>query len=925
MKLKNTSSKSEKRRYLLYLMLTTVFIIGFFTFLYIIEHGPLPQVIIRKQTDAKIKISAGTDPEGIALFESAENDNAAFSTRSVALIANETYRMVVSNTSGDSVTVVISLPSYIVVPSDSENAADSSNHISLNIDKGSNAAFSIQSYKDIDYLPSFTVSRSGKTIQYISDYDSLKTALSSSGKAAEINLLADINSDVEEDLIFYRPVAFFYGDHTLSVNGNIIFESAGEGTFQMTGNGDTVKASGFFANAPKCAVEISHPFYTFEKDCTEYYITAWHYNGSYLNATKFPVASYAMLSALADNDRYPKLSDGSSIIFTSAFSLEDSVMIEKAVSLKFNKKIDPGDYSISVFSRAEAALTYSGGSNYDYTHLFLDLPASSIIWSGKGAPGELYVSEQMNVKSYNGIALRDKYGIGGYCMGDVTYFAIRSAENTEFPSDVVFIQEGNVLVGYTESYSIDISQLTSVDIAYKTTKCKLSFPAYMKNNDGTVDISSEPICILTDTYGNTRILKIKLKRTGKGIPVVNIDIDGGVTVLDKDIYQNAVISIDSFGRFDFNSLYDTIITVRGRGNSTWKKFDKKPFRISFSQATELFGLKEGTEWIFVANYADKSLMRDRIAYEMAKLLDNMDYAPTQYCVDVFINGSYAGVYTCGAQLEVGKGRIELGEGDGADVGYVVEVGGVDDGVHIKNIDYFHAGLIKFALVRYPDKKTRTISQFNYIKSYFMKVNNAIVNLDNYEEYIDVDSFVDWLILQELSNNTDSSFRRSCYFTKQPGGKLKMGPPWDFDIAFGNFIEDDIDYDTWASYTYHNPTETNVDTSKDYVGTTWAKYLLSDPAFVKLLQKRWLEVKDALVSCALNEIDLTSADIAPSAKENFMVWNILNTRVSLERRDVTKYNTFEKQVQYLKDFIVKRSEWMTSKLEQMMKEFEEKSK
>ncbi|MPN28112.1 hypothetical protein SDC9_175551 [bioreactor metagenome] len=117
----------------------------------------------------------------------------------------------------------------------------------------------------------------------------------------------------------------------------------------------------------------------------------------------------------------------------------------------------------------------------------------------------------------------------------------------------------------------------------------------------------------------------------------------------------------------------------------------------------------------------------------------------------------------------------------------------------------------------------------------------------------------------------------------------------------------------------------MDTSKDYVGTTWAKYLLSDPAFVKLLQKRWLEVKDALVSCALNEIDLTSADIAPSAKENFMVWNILNTRVSLERRDVTKYNTFEKQVQYLKDFIVKRSEWMTSKLEQMMKEFEEKSK
>jgi len=804
---------------------------------------------------------------------------------------------------------------------DSLVAASGKITVTLSSEESVNVSLSSRSESE-PFLPEIIVTNDGNTVSYITSSSDLLSALSDTSSTREVVLMNDITVEDENDIIVKKSCAVFVGEHSLIIPGRIIFDYTEEGTFQISGGEGTISASGFIANAPLSAVLIEYPFFDIPEEKLGYYVTARKYNSSRLRAVEYPVYSVEELTALASDEEYPKLFDTAEIIFQAPITLTDDIVFNHAVTLDINEELTVNDHTISVITGSSASITVKDStSGVDYSSFIYDAPNCSLSWSGRTAPGPLYVAERMNLLTYGGKNLREIYGIGGYCMGTVESFVIRASDNPVSKEDIIFTAEGNVLTGYISDYSLDESELTNIDIAYKVKDCKLTFPAYMKNDDGTVDLTYEPVCTITDTYGNSKIFRIKLKRGGKEIPVVNIKIDGGVDVLAKEDYQNAVVSIEAIGRYGFDDLYDTEITIRGRGNSTWKNFDKKPLRLHFPQDISIFELPEGKDWILLANYTDKSLMRNRIANEIAKKLDNLPYAATQYCVDVFVNGSYQGVYTFGENLDVSPSRIALTDTGNADTGFLIEIGGVDNGVHVRNVDFFHAGLIKFALVKHPDELTRTTSQVLFIKNYFKDADKAVKKMSGYEEFIDIDSVIDWLILHELSNNTDSSFRRSCYFIKQPGEKLQMGPAWDFDIAFGNFIEDDPDYDTWACYTYHSPEETNVDTSKDYVGTTWGKYLLSDKAFVERFRARWLEVKDDIVSSALAEIDLTADDIIESANENFRVWKILNKRVTLQRRDVTKYNTFSKQVDYLKDFIVTRSEWMTSELDRMMAEFE----
>ena len=160
-------------------------------------------------------------------------------------------------------------------------------------------------------------------------------------------------------------------------------------------------------------------------------------------------------------------------------------------------------------------------------------------------------------------------------------------------------------------------------------------------------------------------------------------------------------------------------------------------------------------------------------------------------------------------------------------------------------------------------------QFAYIEEYVRKADRAVTSGADYETYLDIDSVIDWIILHELTNNSDSGFRRSCFFTKQAGGKLQMGPVWDFDLAFGNFSKDNHAYDTWAT------------TGGDYLGTTWFAYLMKDARFNTKLKARWNAVKDDLLSTAVQDIDSISRSLAVSQVSNFIRWDILNKRAGYQ--------------------------------------------
>lgn len=257
----------------------------------------------------------------------------------------------------------------------------------------------------------------------------------------------------------------------------------------------------------------------------------------------------------------------------------------------------------------------------------------------------------------------------------------------------------------------------------------------------------------------------------------------------------------------------------------------------------------------------------------------------------------------GEQVEVKSGRIEAEDAvSEVDITYLLEVGGSEDG-DVLGQDFFHAGELRFVAVKNPDEDELTPAQFAYIQEYAQKANDAVVSLGRYEDYIDVDSLIDWLIIHEWSFNIDSCFRRSCFLTKQPGGKLTMGPIWDFDLAFGNFSRDEGNYQVWAS----------VGTEEGYVKPNWMNHLMQDPRFMEKFKARWQEVKDLLLQKALSAIDDMAERIGPSQEMNFQVWKIWDIRAGYQAKEMVKRNTYDKQLAYLKTFIQTRYDWIDSQL------------
>ncbi len=422
-----------------------------------------------------------------------------------------------------------------------------------------------------------------------------------------------------------------------------------------------------------------------------------------------------------------------------------------------------------------------------------------------------------------------------------------------------------------------------------------------------LDLNDKQTFVVEDINGQTKEYTVITEQTHGLLPIINITLSDGKDV--DDIKRNKTtemtISIDCTNAPEYSSgLASVSGTIRGRGNSTWK-WDKKPYKIKLDEKAEVLGLPANKDWILLANYADKSLMRCTLAYTMGKVLDNFDWVPTQYPVDLFINGEYQGVYSIGEHMETGKNRVNITEQseESAECGYLLEVGGADSDYTTNGVDYFHADsdLLNFITFNYPSPEDITDEQKEHIMSWVQKADDAIVAKEGLEEYIDIDSFCDWIIIQELTNNTDSAFRRSCFLTKDVGGLLKMGPIWDYDLAFGNLVVDNSHYDSWTIIGSYD--------EDAYVQASWGNYLMKNESFRARLRERWFEVRDELLQTAMDCIDYYGEKIYPSQVENFQVWDIWDIKAGYSSWSNYKANTYELQLEYLKDFLNDRADWI----------------
>lgn len=262
------------------------------------------------------------------------------------------------------------------------------------------------------------------------------------------------------------------------------------------------------------------------------------------------------------------------------------------------------------------------------------------------------------------------------------------------------------------------------------------------------------------------------------LPIIYINTP--TTIVSKDVWmENCVIEIWNAG--DENGIYEAV-QMKGRGNTTWGQ-PKKPYAIKLKKKTEVLGLPKHKRWVLLANDFDKSSLRNEIAFYMGRI-SNLLYTPRSEFVEVVMNGEYAGLYQVTEQLKIDENRVDVG-----DDGFLLEIdsraGEDPDDVYFR-IPHIWAPIV----IKDPDVEENDDS-FNYIEQFMVKADDALFG-ENYmdaengwRKYLDVESFVDWYLINEITRNNDAVFFSSCYMNLKRGGKLSMGPLWDFDLAIAN--------------------------------------------------------------------------------------------------------------------------------------------
>lgn len=384
------------------------------------------------------------------------------------------------------------------------------------------------------------------------------------------------------------------------------------------------------------------------------------------------------------------------------------------------------------------------------------------------------------------------------------------------------------------------------------------------------------------------------------LPTFYINTLNSEPVIIKDTYLKGKLTIVST---DVTEAFADSLEIKGRGNSTWT-MPKKPYRIKLNKKASLLNrpAKEKS-WVLLANYCDKTLMRNAVAFKISELV-GLEFTPTARFVDVVLNDQFLGNYMLSDQMEVAKGRVDVETQKTTDItepnitgGYLLEI----DGFASSEPKYFVTNRKMPITVKYPKDDEINEAQFNYISNYTKNFENILFSNNftdptaGYRAYVDENSLINWYIASEFTGNSDS-FWSTYIYKKRNDPKFYFGPMWDYDIAFNNdYRLGDATKKLMREYA-HDP-------------KTWIKRFWEDPWFQNAVRARWKQLVDnGIETTILNYIDETSQLLQQSQQQNFNKWNILDMVVY---REVYTFPTYDQGVDYLKSYISNRIAYLNN--------------
>lgn len=435
------------------------------------------------------------------------------------------------------------------------------------------------------------------------------------------------------------------------------------------------------------------------------------------------------------------------------------------------------------------------------------------------------------------------------------------------------------------------------------------------------------------TFGNDPAKRFPFHSSN--LPIVVINTNGQAIPNDVKITAQMGIVDNGPGMINhpsdpFND-YNGAIGIALRGHSSQGMAPKKSYSVELRNGfgddlnAAILGMPPESDWAFLANYFDKSLMNNTLTYHLARAMG--DYAPRQRFVEVLLNGDYIGVYAVVEKIKRGPDRVAIAKLKPTDL-----AGNALTGGYILCVDWFNgtangftspfppvvssAGQTTYFEYKYPKPATIAAEQKAYIQAYVDSFETALAGpafMDSavgYKAFADVPSFVDIFLINELSRNVDG-YRLSSYLYKDKasnGGKLHAGPAWDYDIAWGNASY--CDGNNLAGWAYDFG---SVCPEHGNQIPFWWPRLQEDSTFVNAVRCRWNALRDNVLSPAYVHAyaDSVAALLHDAQQRNFTAWPILGQYVWPNPLPIP--TTYAGEVQELKDFMDGRWAWLDANL------------
>ena len=370
-----------------------------------------------------------------------------------------------------------------------------------------------------------------------------------------------------------------------------------------------------------------------------------------------------------------------------------------------------------------------------------------------------------------------------------------------------------------------------------------------------------------------------------GLPRIVIETEDFAGVRDRETEIPSHLQI--YGeKAPESEVYE--LTVRGRGNSSFK-MPKYGMKLEFTDKVSLLGMPKNRDWALVANFGDKTHLRNYMMTRLSEWL-GAKYTPRMQFVEVYLNRNYMGLYLLSETIKVGKNRVNIDENDTTFLLEKEDSKKFDPPyVLTDNQYYYHIKSPKNPSSETEKLLKNHLNAFeNFMEDYYLHRANEIKN------WLDVDDFLLFYWVQEYSKNEDGNYARSVFMTWKKGEPIHFGPLWDFDLAFGNASR-----------------EQNQNPEDWYIRKYRLNYYIMQNSVVKEAALDYWNNHRKTFKALIDSIPVYRAIIEKAIDNEYRRWPVIGNTENWALKD--PYDSYDEAVEVMTEWMKKRYQWIDNEI------------